>query len=335
MAWIYDDLYQAYRNTDTGQFATQADWAEISPMAGLPQIQGQDGLYVDYNGTNIPINADGTQDQVRTHADDSFLNQLIWDYAAPAFMAGAGGLIGGAAAGGTGATVAAADPALAAGAMGGAAGTAGGGLTALEAAGGLGAASAATGATAGATGTLAPATGGAAAVGGTTALSRILQGQGTFEDQLALAGILGATGLGIYGAGQQGDALRDIANQSRQDRAPYLSASQGWLANPQSYMEGPGQAGLDATLRALSAKGGNPIDQPTSLSIATQSAMRDWRDAVTGFGNLGLSGEDSRNQMYAGAAQSQGDQYNALGYGLGELTRPRRSSLSDVLRSLS
>jgi hypothetical protein len=333
MAWIYDDLYQAYRNTDTGQFATQADWAEISPMAGLPQIQGQDGLYVDYNGTNIPINADGTQDQVRTHADDSFLNQLIWDYAAPAFMAGAGGLIGGAAAGGSGAAAAAADPAIAAGAMGGAAGTAGGGLGALEAAGlgtvAGGAGSAAAGGTA--AGALAPTTG---AVAGGTALSRILQGQGTFEDQLALAGILGATGLGVYGAGQQGDALRDIANQSRADRAPYLSASQGWLANPQSYMEGPGRAGLDATLRALSAKGGNPIDQPTSLSIATQSAMRDWRDAVTGFGNLGLSGEDSRNQLYAGAAQSQGDQYNALGYGLGELTRPKRASLSDYLRGL-
>jgi hypothetical protein len=62
--------------------------------------------------------------------------------------------------------------------------------------------------------------------------------------------------------------------------------------------------------------------------------MRDWRDAVTGFGNLGLSGEDSRNQLYAGAAQSQGDQYNALGYGLGELTRPKRASLSDYLRGL-
>jgi len=150
-----------------------------------------------------------------------------------------------------------------------------------------------------------------------------------------LLGTLGAAGLGVYGANQQADAFRDIANQARADRAPFLSQATSWLQNPDAYWQGPGKTSLDATLRALSAKGGNPIDQPTSLAIASQAGLRDWRDAVTGFGNLGLAGEDTRAAMLGNAARAEGGIYDSLGYGLGELTRPKRTSFADYLKSLS
>ena len=176
-----------------------------------------------------------------------------------------------------------------------------------------------------------------AAVAGGTALSRLLSGNGSASaaDVASILGTLGATGLGVYGAGQQADAYRDIANQGRADRAPYLTKSLEYLNNPEAYISGPGQSSMDATLRALSARGGNPIDQPTSLAIATQAGMRDWRDAYTGLANIGLSGEDSRNQVLSNAVRAEGGQYDALGYGLGELTRPRRPSLGDYLASLA
>lgn len=166
-------------------------------------------------------------------------------------------------------------------------------------------------------------TAGGVAAGG-SALSRILSGNGTASaaDWASILGTLGATGLGVYGSQQHADALRDIANQARADRAPYLSASTGWLANPDSYWQGPGKTALDANLRALSATHGNPIDSPTALGIASQAGLADWRNAVTGFGNLGLAGEDSRNSLMAGAAGAENGIYNSLGYGLSQLTNP-------------
>lgn len=187
-------------------------------------------------------------------------------------------------------------------------------------------------------GLAAPAVGGAAAstlapVAGGSALSRVLNGGATAADWLSIAGIVGATGLGAYGAGKQADALTDIANQSRADRAPFLGKANEWLANPQAYIEGPGMASMDATLKRLSAERGNPIDSPTALGLATQAGMQDWRNAVTGFANIGLSGEDSRNSLLANAAGADAGKLSALGYGLGELTQPK-DDLAALLKRL-
>lgn len=160
---------------------------------------------------------------------------------------------------------------------------------------------------------------------GTSALSRLLDGTATTQDYLSLLGTVGSTGLGMYGAGQQANALRDIANQARADRQPFLSASTNWLNNPQAYAEGPGKTFMDSTLRRLSAEHGNPIDSPTALGLATQAGLSDWRNAVTGFGNLGLAGQDSRMNIQAQAAGSDSDVLNALGYGIGRATQPRQN----------
>lgn len=141
--------------------------------------------------------------------------------------------------------------------------------------------------------------------------------------------------MGMYGSGQQADALRDIAAQSRADRAPFYNASVNYLQNPQAYADGPGRAFMDATLRRLSAQHGNPIDSPTAMGLATQAGLLDWRDAVSSFGNLGLSGEDSRNQLMASATGADANRLNALGYGLGQLTQPQPTSLEALLRRLN
>jgi hypothetical protein len=160
-----------------------------------------------------------------------------------------------------------------------------------------------------------------------TSLSRML---GISPDLLSVLGIAGATGLGMYGANQQADALRGIAEQGRADRAPFLNKSLEYLNNPEAYYSGPGQASLNATLRALSATHGNPIGSPTALGIATEAGMRDWRNAVTGFGNMGLAGEDTRASLMSQATGADANTLNALGWGLDRATQPR--TLEEALR---
>ena len=167
-----------------------------------------------------------------------------------------------------------------------------------------------------------------------TALSRIIDGTATTADWISVLGTAGATGLGMFSANQQSNALADLQNQMRADRLPYLQASQGWLANPQSYAEGPGQSFMDATLRGLSARHGNPISSPTALSLATQAGMQDWRNAVSGMGSLGLGGQGIQADLGAGAARSQADIWGNLAGGISDVVNPRRS-LADLMRDYS
>jgi hypothetical protein len=198
------------------------------------------------------------------------------------------------------------------------------------------------GAAAGISGALAPASGGGTAAGGAgaaaggSALGNILRGNGTLDDYLnaggaALPGIIGA-----YGAGQQADAIRAIADQARADRAPFLNAATGYLANPQSYADGPGRVFMDSTLRRLSATHGNPIDSGTAMGLATQAGLADWRNAVTGFGNMGLAGEDTRSNLGLAGVNADMGQYNALGGAFADVMnpRPRQVTLSDIYRGM-
>jgi hypothetical protein len=156
---------------------------------------------------------------------------------------------------------------------------------------------------------------------------------GLSPEVLRLLGIAGVTGLGMYGANKQADSLRDIAAASEARRAPFYNKSIEYLNNPEAYYSGPGQASLNATLRALSARHGNPIGSPTALGIATEAGMRDWRDAVTGFGNMGLSGEDARMNLQGQATGADANVLNALGYGIGQATNPP-TSLEQLLRGM-
>lgn len=181
-----------------------------------------------------------------------------------------------------------------------------------------------------ATGTTASNTGiGSAAAG--TALSRILNGTATTADWVQILGTAGATGLGMFSANQQANTLERLAQENRADRLPYLQASQGYLADPGSYLAGPGQAAMKGTLARLSATHGNPIGSPTAMAISNEAALRDWRDAVTGFGNMGLSGADTRANLGMAGARATGDIYSNLAGGISDIVNPRRS-LADLAR---
>lgn len=164
---------------------------------------------------------------------------------------------------------------------------------------------------------------GAASAGTAAALARIMRGEGTLEDFLSVGGVGAATGLGVVGSMQQADTFRRLAEQARADRAPFLGKSLEWLSNPTAYAEGPGKAFMDATLRRLSATHGNPIDSPTAMGLATQAGLQDWRGAVTGFGNLGLAGEDTRASLGTREAGADANVFNAIGSGIADLTTQR------------
>ena len=142
-----------------------------------------------------------------------------------------------------------------------------------------------------------------------------------------LGGALLGTGLGVYGANEASNAYGDLAGQLRADRLPYLTQSQEWLANPQAYFEGPGQAALQGNLRALSIHG-NPAGNPWALETANEAALRQWQNAVLGFGGLGTGGENAQVNLGTGAINAQGDIYDSIGYGIGQVTQPRTSLAS-------
>ena len=169
-------------------------------------------------------------------------------------------------------------------------------------------------------------TAGAAASG--TALSRIIDGTASNADWLSVLGTAGATGLGMFAANQQSNSLERLAEQTRAERAPFLNQATGWLNNPDSYWQGPGQASLDANLRRLSASHGNPISSPTALGIASQAGLQDWRNAWSTAGNLGLGGQDIRAQLGGGAAQADANMLSIGGRGLSEILNPPRKELS-------
>jgi hypothetical protein len=174
---------------------------------------------------------------------------------------------------------------------------------------------------------------GATATG--TALSRILDNNpknpATTADWASVLGTAGATGLGMYSANQQANTLADLAEKNRLERAPYLSASQGWLANPESYMQGPGAAAMKSTLAGLSSKFGNPIGSPAAMEISNQAALQNWQNAVTGIGNMGLSGADTRANLGVQAAGAQGNVLTNLAGGISNVINPT-PTLADLLK---
>ncbi len=144
-----------------------------------------------------------------------------------------------------------------------------------------------------------------------TALSKILNGTATADDYAKLAGQALPGLISAYGNTQQADVLKGIEDKAQAARQPYLDKSMKWLNNPQSFYDTVGKSSLDATLRGLSV-GGNPIGDPTKLAIASDVGAKNLLSAVTGFGNLGLAGEDTRAQLQTNAANT-GNIYPNLG----------------------
>ena len=207
--------------------------------------------------------------------------------------------------------------------LSGLAGLGGGGLTATQA--GSGVQSAVQGAAgAGAAG--------AGAAGGT--LSQLLgltgvAGMAVDAFGRAIPGLVGA-----YASNQQADAMRGIYDTARGDRAPFLAKANSLLAGgAEAYGAGDGMGSLNATLRALSAQHGNPISNPTALGIATDAGLRNWQNAVSGFGNLGLAGEDTQARLATNAVGADANVWNSLGASAGNIFNPP-STLEQLLKQM-
>lgn len=160
-------------------------------------------------------------------------------------------------------------------------------------------------------------------------------GGGLSLGNIANLGTIGQIGgglLGVLGSNQQKNEGENIAGGLRADRLPYLEASQEWLADPNKYFEGPGKASLDAVLRRLSVNG-NPIGSGTSMALATEAGLNDWRNAVTGFGNLGLGGQGLQAQAQQNAATAGAGRYDALGGVLADVTQSK-TDLASILKSM-
>ena len=172
------------------------------------------------------------------------------------------------------------------------------------------------------------------AAGGATSLANLLGltgAAGTAVDAFgrAIPGLVGA-----YASNQQADALRGIYDTARGDRAPFLAKANSLLAGgPEAYGAGDGMGSLNATLRALSAQHGNPISSPTALGIATDAGLRNWQNAVSGFGNLGLAGEDTQARLATNAVGADANVWNSLGASAGNIFSPP-STLEQLLKQM-
>lgn len=168
------------------------------------------------------------------------------------------------------------------------------------------------------------------AVGGGTS------GEMDSSDMAALMRILssvGVAGLGAYGANQQGNALRDIAAGARADRAPFLDYSRSLLSGgPEAYAAGPGAGATKGLLNALSVKG-NPFGNPGDLMRGSSQLGSLWQNAVTGFGNMGLAGEDTRANLETRAAGADTNVLREIAAGVGDIFTPR-TTLADILKAL-
>lgn len=185
---------------------------------------------------------------------------------------------------------------------------------------------------------------------GTTAtgsvLSRILDGTATAADWTSLAGSGLSAGLGVLGANQQADAYKDVADKYLALGAPYrdkLSASYApgfSMADQPDFMNALNLS-ADAVARATSTKA-NTFDPGAQMEMQKYVSgslalpqLNTYRSQLGTFGNLGTNVAGTTDAASAGQT---GSMYNALGYGLGQITQPQsntNSALSDLLKRYS
>jgi len=177
-------------------------------------------------------------------------------------------------------------------------------------------------------------------------LQKVLSGNATTGDWGSLLATLGATGLGAYASNKQSNALSSLADKYMNEGAPYrgrLAASYadpaGFLANSPDIQAAVKQ-GTDALGRSLSAQGGNPAASGRPLqemqnyaTNALYGQLGNERQRLANFGGLSALTGAAPTANMASVGQ-QGNVYNALGYGLDQLTKPQ-NSLADMMRALN
>lgn len=177
---------------------------------------------------------------------------------------------------------------------------------------------------------------------------------GLTPELLQLLGIGGAAGLGIYGANQQADAFRDIAN--KEDAriremmgfgAPYRTMlgdtfKPEWDVHSIKGFDESLDATTNSLLRGLSTKGnpwGNPGGTAEVMKYVTGNValptIQKHRDFLSGAGGLtayaggAASGPNLGPTM--GAIGADAGVWNAAGWGLNQLTNPQ-PTLAQLLK---
>jgi len=166
-----------------------------------------------------------------------------------------------------------------------------------------------------------------------SALSRILNGTATTADYLSTFGNLAGTGLGLLGANQQSSAMGDIANRYLDMGAPYRGLLQqsyqpGFnLATADPAYQGALDQAAQSAARATSARVGNPTENPGAYAemqkyITGSLALPQLNTYRSQLGTFGQLGVNQAGTAQMGEAQAKGGMYDALGYGIGQMTQP-------------
>jgi hypothetical protein len=164
-------------------------------------------------------------------------------------------------------------------------------------------------------------------------MGRILSGAATNDDWLSVLGGAGSTLLGVLGSNAQADAYGDVAQQYLNMGAPYRNLLQqsyapGFSMADQPDFQNAMDVGAQAAARATSARSGNPVDNPGAYAemqkyITGSLAMPQLNTYRSQLGSFGQLGTNTAGTASMGEASQTGGMYNALGYGLGQLTRPQ------------
>lgn len=176
----------------------------------------------------------------------------------------------------------------------------------------------------------------AGAAGATTAaqslLSKIASGAASDSDWMQLAGILGKTGLGIYGANQQQDAYEDFQNQYLDIAKVGLDEYDRYRAPGFDVSTIPGlksatDLASQSVLSNLSAKVGNPYGNPGALAeaekyVTNSTVLPQYNTVVNQALQRGGMGLQPSATGGAAAAGQVTPMFNAAGYGIQQATTP-------------
>ncbi len=171
-------------------------------------------------------------------------------------------------------------------------------------------------------------------------LSKLLSGNATSDDYIKALGGLGSAALGYLGSEAQSNAASGVADKYLALGQPYREKLSASYAPGFSLGNEPGyQDAIDQTMQSYLRKastGGNPFENPgvsnEALKYVTAGTalpqLNTYRSQLGSFGQLGVNTAGTAD---LGAASQAGGPYDALGYGLSQLTQPNNNQLQDLL----
>lgn len=189
-------------------------------------------------------------------------------------------------------------------------------------------------------------------------LKQILDNGGSVDDWLRLGGAALPGALQAFGNYQSGQSLKDLASQQKGQfdefkamGAPYRGRLADLYADPSKFLTSPEvttsvDQGTNALARALSAKVGNPIENPTALSeLQNYSAnqlfgrLGQEKERLAGFGGLtafnqSAAGAPGMTQLAQLGIGADAGIWGGLGRAAGDVFNPAPTTLADLLKQM-